>query len=58
MTRACSQPSEIFVNAEDKVAVLKCFSCGFSQEIGPGATVLDLVDIEEHDHRPARWKNG
>lgn len=56
MSTKCAKPSEIYVNKWFGVAVLKCFSCGFTQEIGPGADVPVIAEIEEKDHHSGKWK--
>ncbi len=58
MASHCRRDSEIYVNAEEGVAVLKCFSCGFTNELGPGADVPLIVEIEEREHQSGRWKRG
>ncbi len=56
MVSHCSKHSEIWVNRDTQTAVLKCFSCGFTHELGPGADLPVVYEIEELDHHKGRWK--
>ncbi len=56
MASHCSKPSEIWVNRDPLAAVMKCFSCGFTEELGPGADLPVIYEIEEREHHKGRWK--